>query len=111
MGMFQYDITTTLTCPRCDASMSVTRTHSQGANPASMRVGSCDVCGWDRDNKPPYISGPTQIIWKAIPESAEPRDGVQKLAANADISIPAAARVLDPDTDTTLDDVAGDETN
>lgn len=44
-------------------------------------------------------------MYLTIPDSAQPREGVQSLSENAGISIAEAAKVLDPETATNLEDV------
>lgn len=71
------------------------------------RVGSCLVCGYEREFMPSRTRNAVSISYLSIPSGATPRKGVQLLAENADISIPQAADILNPETDTTLSDVKG----
>ena len=44
-------------------------------------------------------------MYITVPEGSQPRDGVRSLSENARISIAEAAKVLDPETTTALEDV------
>lgn len=108
MGMFSIEQTRTYTCPVCSASTSREETNSMSGNTKVTRLGSCGVCGWSRaevDHTRNKLKVKSHVN---IPSSAEPREGIQKLAENAGISIPDAADVLNNSIETTLSDIQGE---
>ena len=99
MGMYQDE--RSYTCPVCGAGITkeVSTTAKQ-----TYRVGTCSVCGYERDSKPSHTRNKFPVTYITIPEQATPREGVQHLADNADISLSEAASILNPDTDDVFED-------
>ena len=99
MGMFQHE--RLYTCPVCGVGTTkeVSTTSKQ-----TYRVGACRVCSYERENKPSHTRNKMSVTYITIPEQATPREGVQRLAENADIPLSEAASILDPETDDTLED-------
>ena len=100
MGMFQFE--QRYSCPVCGAS--TTRKENMNSQ-TSHRVGACNVCGYERKTKPPRTRNAIALSYLTIPSGAKPREGIQRLAENANIPTSEAADVLNPKTDTTLTDI------
>ena len=105
MGMFSAETTTTHICPVCDASTSHTREQNMNSNGLGVKIGNCNVCGWERESKPTHTRNAIGLKYISVPKSSTPRKGIQILSENANISISTAADILNSDTETTFDDI------